>query len=754
MRARFVAPVLAAMLALAAAPLMGQDAGTVFKIGEAPPPQGVYTKVNLTEPYNIIEGFTIYPSLHSPDLFYYYPKPRVARTKEGRLIFRLLCYAMAENRNQVGSADVAGGYLQFDVTMSPTPEEEKKIKQELLNGPKRFGTRKFGTGTALHPYFQVFGKTAKPKNVRLAPIPIDDLKAKARIPGVLAGDKTDTDWFKANGDASGQTTFAINLSGPQSLALYQAIMEPAAVEPFNVYFEGYIGGYIKCNAYMTVNTSEVFKFMQTQSGSCTKTEIPGKKSVSIFGIEVSKGRMAESRTEEYQNNNIDASTMIGTAIKIGGDLQGYDDALMAMAKYALDGAIARFGTPITLDELMDEKRELQTPSLPTGGSSGSSLWAYFPTVVSTAMFGPIAGGLVAGATSTRNVGRRGYYGYFDQKTLNRANSMSFSVDLNKQIAVEWQFSPSTSIFDDRLVQEIRSNGKMYAQKLALNDPFFEKLDITYGAQLDFAGGPFNKVVFTDIFKLKDGTNYSVPGLLLESKDYLDPKTGQLIGAAPPANIRFQGLLQGNLWQGPMGKSFNILDPAQRRQAYQSGKWPTYADGTQVSGITHQWRYTVYFRPSTRDSDFPSSWQSPAFTNSQTVLLADIPPKVTVITISADALDQNRVKAALVKVKYRARLDHKGKPVAEVIKSAKLRPGGPDKDMFFYDDDPKINKPCEYMYRLLYYGQPTYTSGWIKEEGGWIVLEDPNDVGGAPLATPASVFQSETSPAPVVDDVFF
>ena len=58
--------------------------------------QDVFTKVNLTEPYDIVEGFTIFPSLVSPDLFYYYPKPRVARTKEGRLVFRLFSYAMAE----------------------------------------------------------------------------------------------------------------------------------------------------------------------------------------------------------------------------------------------------------------------------------------------------------------------------------------------------------------------------------------------------------------------------------------------------------------------------------------------------------------------------------------------------------------------------------------------------------------------------------------------------------------------------------
>ena len=103
-------------------------AGVAFQVGSAPPPQEVYTKVNLTEPYNIIAGFTIYPSLASPDLFYYVPQPRLARTEQGRLVFRLLNYAMAENRNQVGSADVAGGYLQFDVTMSPTAEEEKTIK--------------------------------------------------------------------------------------------------------------------------------------------------------------------------------------------------------------------------------------------------------------------------------------------------------------------------------------------------------------------------------------------------------------------------------------------------------------------------------------------------------------------------------------------------------------------------------------------------------------------------------------------------
>jgi len=757
MNYRSVAPVLVAMVLLLAVaiPATAQDSGTVFKIGASPPAQGVYTKVNLTEPYNIIQGWTIYPSLHSPDLFYYYPKPRVVRTKEGRLVFRLLSYAMAENKNQVGSADVAGGYLQFDVTMSPTLEEEKAIKQELLNGPKRFGGSKSIptlSAASLHPYTQIFGKTAKPKNVKLAPIPIDDLKAKAHIPGVLATDKVDTEWFKANGDASGSTTFAINLSGPQSIALYQAIMEPAAVEPFNVYFDGILGGYVKCNASMQVNTSEVFKYLQNQSGSSTKTEIPGKQAkqgCSIFGIQLtkgSKGRAAESSQVDVQNNSIDASNMIGTAIKISGDMQGYDDALMAMAKYALDGAVARFGQPITMDELMDEKKPLEAPPMPTStpgaSSSGGGIWAVFT-------------GLFGSSTSKADPGRRGYYGYFDNKSFQKANSMSFSVDLNKQIAVERQFSPSTSIFDDAIVNEIRQNGKMYAQKLALNDPFFEKLDITYGAHLDFSGGPFNKVVFTDLFKLKDGTNYSVPGLLLESKDVLDA-TGKLLGAAPPSNLRFGGLLQGNLSPAGMGSSFNILDPAQRRSAYSAKKWPTYDDGTQVSGITHRWKYSVYFRPSTKDPDFPSKWDSPAITNSQTVCLADIPPKVTVITLSSDALDQNRVKSALVKIRYHSKLDWKSQPDAVIVKSVKLRPGGPDKDVFFYDDDPKINKSCEYAYQLLYNGAPSYKSDWIADEGGWIVLEDPGDKGGTPLvsAPVAAPDANVTNTVPVFDDATF
>ena len=77
-------------LIASALPVAAQDLSVAFKVGAAPPPQEVYTKVNLTEPYNIIAGFTIYPSLASPDLFYYVPKPRLARTAQGRLVFRLL----------------------------------------------------------------------------------------------------------------------------------------------------------------------------------------------------------------------------------------------------------------------------------------------------------------------------------------------------------------------------------------------------------------------------------------------------------------------------------------------------------------------------------------------------------------------------------------------------------------------------------------------------------------------------------------
>ncbi len=704
--------------------------GMAFKVGSAPPPQEVYTKVNLTEPYNIIQGFTIYPSLASPDLFYYVPQPRLARTDQGRLVFRLLDYAMAENRNQVGSADVAGGYLQFDVVMSPTPEEEKAIKQELLNPPKRFGASKLNTSRflaasvgAAHPFNQQFGATAKPKNVRLAPIPIHNLKAKARIPGVLAGDKTDTDWYDANGDASGTTTFAVNLSGPQAHALYQAIMNPSAVEPFNVFFTGDLGGYIKCNAKLTVRTSEVYSFMQQQEGSSTKIEKPGKRGVSLFGvIDITKGRAAESSQTESQVNNIDVSQVLNTSIKIEGDLQGYDDALMALAQYGLDQAIARFGSPIALDELIDPKKELKDPTLPAGVGK-PSIWGY--------VAGIFTGGLLQ---SGSNPGRKAYYGYFDQKTFDRANAASFSVDLNKQIAVTWQFSPSASIFDDAIVQEIQENAAMYAQKLALNDPFFEKLDITYTANLDFAGGPFNKVVFTDMFKLKDGTDYSVPGLLLESQDSLDAQ-GRLVGAAPPTNLRFGGLLQGNLYQGPIGGSFNILDPSARRAAYGARKWPTHEDGSQVKGVTHRWKYTVFFRPSVSDIDFPPSWTAPEATNSETVLTATIPPKVAVFTISADGLSTNRVTGALVKVRYKASLAHRGETNALIVKSANVRPGGPDKRLYFFDDSPKTNLPCEYQYTLLYTEGEPYRSDWIAEEGGIIIPIDPRPAAAAAAGQP-------------------
>lgn len=716
--------------------LPAQAAGVAFKVGAAPPPQEVYTKVNLTEPYNIIEGFTIYPSLVSPDLFYYVPKPRVARTEQGRLVFRLLDYAMAENRNQVGSADVAGGYLQFDVVMSPTPDDEKGIKQQLLNPPKRFTASKLNTSrflvgrvSALHPFHQQFGAAAKPKSVRLAPIPIHNLEAKARIPGVLAGDVTDSDWYAANGDASGTTTFALDLSGPQAHALYQAIMNPSAVEPFNVFFRGDLGGYIKCNAKLTVRTSEIYSFMQEQEGSAKKIEKPGKRGVSLFGVvDIVPGRAASSSLEESQVNDIDVTQVLNTAIKIEGDLQGYDDALMALAKYGLDQAIARFGTPIALDELIDPKRELEDPTMPSGvGKPG--LWGYAIT--------PWTRGILQPGS---NPGRKAYYGFFDQKTFNRANAATFTVDLNKQIAVTWQFSPSASIFDDAIVEEIQQNASMYAQKLALNDPFFEKLDITYTANLDFAGGPFNKVVFTDIFKLKDGTDYSVPGLLLESQDTLDQQ-GRLIGAAPPPNARFGGLLQGNLYQGPIGGSFNILDPSARRVSYLSRKWPTHEDGSTVKGVTHRWKYTVFFRPSVKDIDFPPSWTSPGSINSETVLTATIPPKVAVFTVSADGLNMEHALGALVKVKYVASLPHRGQTDVPTIKSTKVRPGGPDKRLYFYDDDPKVNLPCDYQYIILYTDEAAYTSDWIPEEGGVIIPIDPR-FASAP-ATAESVFIDDT-----------
>ncbi len=163
----------------------------------------------------------------------------------------------------------------------------------------------------------------------------------------------------------------------------------------------------------------------------------------------------------------------------------------------------------------------------------------------------------------------------------------------------------------------------------------------------------------------------------------------------------------------------------------------------VKGVTHRWKYTVYFRPSVRDNDFPPSWTSDEYVNSETVLTATIPPRVAMFTISADGLDMGRVSAALVKVKYRAALEHRGTEV-ETVKSAKVRPGGPDVFRYFYDDKPKTNLPCEYQYTLLYQEAPPYTSPWIPEEGGIIIPIDPNyGSGGAPAA----------APGPIIDDSF-
>jgi hypothetical protein len=263
-----------------------------------------------------------------------------------------------------------------------------------------------------------------------------------------------------------------------------------------------------------------------------------------------------------------------------------------------------------------------------------------------------------------------------------------------------------ALADGEKIARARALGLHPRAALEGNDayPFFEKLDITYTANLDFAGGPFNKVVFTDLFKLKDGADYSVPGLLLEAQDHLD-EAGRLIGAAPPQNLRFGGLLQGNLYQGPVGGSFSILDPSARRTALSARKWPTFQDGTQVKGITHRWKYTVYFRPSVTDNDFPPSWTSPESANSETVLTATIPPKVAVFTVSADGLSTNRVQSASVTVRYTASSAQGGVPT---IKAAKLRPGGPDKRLYFYDEAPKTNLPCEYQYTLIYNDRPPHT----------------------------------------------
>ncbi len=143
----------------------------------------------------------------------------------------------------------------------------------------------------------------------------------------------------------------------------------------------------------------------------------------------------------------------------------------------------------------------------------------------------------------------------------------------------------------------------------------------------------------------------------------------------------------------------------------------------VKGVTHRWKYTVFFRPSITDIDFPPSWTSEVLTNSETVLTATIPAKVAVFTVSADGLDMNRVSAALVKVRYKASLAHRDGRDALTIKSTKVRPGGPDKYLYFYDDEPKVNLPCEYQYTLLYADKPPYTSEWLQDQGGIIIPFD-------------------------------
>jgi hypothetical protein len=59
-------------------------------------------------------------------------------------------------------------------------------------------------------------------------------------------------------------------------------------------------------------------------------------------------------------------------------------------------------------------------------------------------------------------------------------------------------------------------------------------------------------------------------------------------------------------------------------------------------------------------------------------------------------------------------------------------------VYFYDDAPKTNLACEYQYTLTYRGGKTYTSDLMPNEGGIIVLVDPNDTGVAPSGAPTVI----------------
>ena len=114
-----------------------------------------------------------------------------------------------------------------------------------------------------------------------------------------------------------------------------------------------------------------------------------------------------------------------------------------------------------------------------------------------------------------------------------------------------------------------------------------------------------------------------------------------------------------------------------------------------------------------------------------MLVATIPPKVAVFTVTADGLETETVRAVAVKVRYTR---NGGDGVDDPVGQAQAgRPGCPV--LFFRE--PEDRPACEYEYTLIYAGGKSYKSEWKPKDGGIIVPVDPGTGGRRPSPGPVS-----------------
>ena len=148
---------------------------------------------------------------------------------------------------------------------------------------------------------------------------------------------------------------------------------------------------------------------------------------SVFGLFTSAGPPAQTRDTDNQVNNIDISQVLNTSIKSRATSRATTTPCWPWPN---TGSTRRWPASARPSPW----RTSWTPKRDQGaGAAGPK--------------GRAAPGATLAHRRPHRPGQssrgKAYYGYYDEKTFDRSKQATFTVDLDKQIAVTWQFSPST-----------------------------------------------------------------------------------------------------------------------------------------------------------------------------------------------------------------------------------------------------------------------------------------------------------------------